>query len=272
MNKSNELKTEIHDDRSGLDYVLAGDYYIPMIEMPMDDDRPIGKWGAMHRTFLEETNRTLLNHLILTGRLHTCLADLNEQAQDRYQRIIRRMAEAEGVDDDLKRRSQWDWIRAMNSAVYNFLVKLCADICRRNGKKLLWLGDKTKTLNYFPKPDEMVLTVHRWFANKSCPGDWLYSMLGDLATKVTKALGGSGSSAPADKGKTLYRVRRTWEDAKTQKGAFSVFANAKKRADENAGYSVFDKNGNNVYTGKQTSSGSGFNPYTVRVAISDLNI
>lgn len=81
---------------------------------------------------------------------------------------------------------------AMNSRVYDSLVKLCTDICRRNGKKkLLWLGDKTKTLNYNPKPDEMVLTVHRWFANKSCPGNWLYARLGDLASRVTAALGGN---------------------------------------------------------------------------------
>lgn len=83
----------------------------------------------------------------------------------------------------------------MNSAVYNSLIKLCTDICQRNGKKkLLWLGDKNKTLNYTPAADEMVLTVHRWFAVKSCPGDWLYARLGDLAAKVTAALGGSSSS------------------------------------------------------------------------------
>lgn len=79
---------------------------------------------------------------------------------------------------------------AFKDAVYQTLIKLCVDICKRNGKKkLLWLGDKTKTLNYSPKADEMVLTVHRWFANKSCPGDWLYARLGDLASKVTAALG-----------------------------------------------------------------------------------
>ena len=71
----------------------------------------------------------------------------------------------------------------------------CIDICKRNGKKkLLWLGDKNKTLNYAPAADEMVLTVHRWFANKSCPGNWLYARLGDLAARVTAALGGSSSS------------------------------------------------------------------------------
>lgn len=78
----------------------------------------------------------------------------------------------------------------MNSAVYTSLIKLCTDICKRNGKtKLLWLGDKNKTLNYAPASDEMVLTVHRWYANKACPGDWLYSRLSDLAAKVTAALG-----------------------------------------------------------------------------------
>ena len=78
---------------------------------------------------------------------------------------------------------------AMNSAVYDSLVKLCTDICKRNGKKkLLWLGDKTKTLNYAPKSDEMVLTVHRWFANKSCPGNWLYKHHGQIAKEVNERL------------------------------------------------------------------------------------
>ena len=83
----------------------------------------------------------------------------------------------------------------MNSKVYTTLVKLCVDICKRNGKKkLLWISNKSKALNYVPKSDEMILTVHRWFANKSCPGNWLYSRLGKLATEVTKQLGSSTAS------------------------------------------------------------------------------
>lgn len=75
---------------------------------------------------------------------------------------------------------------------YNKLIELCVDICKRNGKtKLLWLGDKDKTLAYKPAANEMVLTVHRWFANKSCPGDWMYARMGDLAAKVTARLGGA---------------------------------------------------------------------------------
>ena len=136
---------------------------------------------------------------------------------------------------------------AMNSAVYDSLVKLCTDICKRNGKKrLLWLGDKTKTLNYAPKSDEMVLTVHRWFANKSCPGNWLYVRLGDLAAKVTANLGGS-SVTPSAPATGLYRVRKSWTDVKSQKGAFKSLDNAKKCADNNNGYAVFDANGKQVY-------------------------
>lgn len=85
----------------------------------------------------------------------------------------------------------------MTDAVYRSLINLCADICKRNGKtKLLWFGDKAKTLSYVPKTDEMVLTVHRWFKNKSCPGNWLYERLGDLATQVTNKLGGATETVP----------------------------------------------------------------------------
>lgn len=84
----------------------------------------------------------------------------------------------------------------MYEVVYAKLIELCVDICQRNGKKkLLWFGDKDKSLSYQPKEDEMLITVHRWFANKSCPGNWLYARLGDLAAKVTNRLGGGETEA-----------------------------------------------------------------------------
>lgn len=108
---------------------------------------------------------------------------------------------------------------AFNDIVYAKLVALCVDICKRNGKKkLLWLGDKEKTLNYKPASDEMVLTVHRWFKNKACPGEWMYSNMGELARSVTNALNPVSAPAP----KKIYRV---------QCGAFSVKANAEKLRD-----------------------------------------
>ena len=158
---------------------------------------------------------------------------------------------------------------AFKGVVYNRLVELCTDICKRNGKtKLLWLGDKAKTLNYAPKSDEMVLTVHRWFANKSCPGNWMYARMGDLASKVTAALGGMSTTQ-----KQLYRVRRTWPDSKSQKGAYNILANAKACADKNPGYSVFDADGNAVYTSGEGAPGiTGDTFFKVRISVPDLNI
>ena len=100
---------------------------------------------------------------------------------------------------------------AFNDKVYRSLINLCVDVCKRNNKKkLLWLKDKNTTLNYQPAPDEMMLTVHRWFANKECPGEWLMERLGDLAEKVTKELGGSSTpsgSDPTYDAKVIYRVQ-----------------------------------------------------------------
>lgn len=95
----------------------------------------------------------------------------------------------------------------MTDAVYKSLVNLCADICKRNDKTvLLWLGDKEKTLSYVPKDNEMLLTVHRWFANKSCPGDWLFSRLDGLASEVTSILSGQ-SEKPTESEFSPYLVR-----------------------------------------------------------------
>ena len=75
---------------------------------------------------------------------------------------------------------------AFKDAVFDTLIDLCVDICRRYGKsRLIWLNDREKTLAYEPQPEEMVITVHRWFAATVCPGDWLYSRLDKLAEKVT---------------------------------------------------------------------------------------
>jgi uncharacterized protein YgiM (DUF1202 family) len=98
------------------------------------------------------------------------------------------------------------------------------DICKRNGKtKLLWLGDKNKTLNYSPKSNEMVLTVHRWFANKSCPGDWLYNRLGDLAKQVTAKLGGTTTTKTTqDEQKTTSKTFTAYKVKVTAKNGLNV--------------------------------------------------
>ena len=109
-----ELKKRIHDDSNGLDYVLVGDYYIPDLKLP-EESRPIGRWGRMHKAYLEEVHPSQYNTLILSGKLWPYLADLNEQAQARLEVIVDQMKAAEDVTEDLKRRDWLGWVQAMNS-------------------------------------------------------------------------------------------------------------------------------------------------------------
>ena len=97
-----------------LRYLQTGDYFIPDLKLPQEN-RSIGKYGRMHRDYLQEHNLIRFNDLVLEGKLWTYLADLNEQAQDRLQLIIRQMQEAESVNDELKENNQMAWLQAMNS-------------------------------------------------------------------------------------------------------------------------------------------------------------
>ena len=99
---------------NSIEYVLAGDYYIPNLKLP-NEERTIGKYGRIHRDYLKEHKPMRFNDLVLEGQLWTYLAGLNEQAQSRLQLIIRQMQEAESVTDELKENDQMAWIKAMNS-------------------------------------------------------------------------------------------------------------------------------------------------------------
>jgi flagellum-specific peptidoglycan hydrolase FlgJ len=154
---------------------------------------------------------------------------------------------------------------AMNSAVYTSLIKLCTDICKRNGKtKLLWLGDKNKTLNYAPASDEMVLTVHRWYANKACPGDWLYSRLSDLAAKVTAALGtpvaSTGLQAASlkdmESAEVVTKVATLFTANQKQSGILASVSMAQFILESGYGKSELAQNANNCFGMKSSLSGN----------------
>ncbi|RHP56985.1 TnpV protein [Clostridium fessum] len=102
---------------NNIEYILVGDYYIPDRKLP-NEERPIGKYGWMHREYLKEHNSMMFNDLVLDGQLWTYLADLNEQAENRLQFIIKQMQEAENVTDELKEQNQMAWVQAMNN-IYN---------------------------------------------------------------------------------------------------------------------------------------------------------
>lgn len=110
-----EMKKHIYDENNGLWYELIGDYYIPVLTLSSEEQRPIGKWGRMHRDYLKEHRPILYNDLILSGQLWTYLADLNEQVQERLSLIIEQMKEVESVTKELKASDQMAWVAAMNS-------------------------------------------------------------------------------------------------------------------------------------------------------------
>ncbi len=109
MEKLKERITE-----NGIDYILVGDYYIPDLKLP-EENRPIGRYGRLHREYLKQEHPARYSSLILTGKLWTYLADLNEQAEERLDLIIEQMKAAEGVTEELKARNQLEWVGRMNN-------------------------------------------------------------------------------------------------------------------------------------------------------------
>lgn len=110
-----EMKKHIYDENNGLWYERIGDYYIPVFSLSSEEQRPIGKWGRMHREYLREHRSILFNDLILSGQLWTYLADLNEQAQEHLSLIIEQMKASEGVTEEMKTADQMAWVGAMSS-------------------------------------------------------------------------------------------------------------------------------------------------------------
>ena len=109
MEKLKERITE-----NDIDYILVGDYYIPDLKLP-EEDRPIGRFGRLHREYLKQEHPARYSSLILTGKLWTYLADLNEQAEERLDLIIEQMKATEGVTEELKARNQLEWVGRMNN-------------------------------------------------------------------------------------------------------------------------------------------------------------
>lgn len=94
-------------------YIKTGDYYVPDWKLP-EEARPIGRWGRMHRDYLKEYRPVIFNQLVLSGALWTYLADINKQAQQRMEVLVKQMMTCEGVTEELKETSQKEWIQKMN--------------------------------------------------------------------------------------------------------------------------------------------------------------
>lgn len=110
------MKKHITDEKTGISYTLHGDYYLPDLELPAQEEkRPIGIWGRRHLRYIREHRKALYTGLLLDGKLNGYLADLNEQAEDMFFRLVKELAEKEGVTEQLKATDQMKWVQKMNN-------------------------------------------------------------------------------------------------------------------------------------------------------------
>lgn len=105
----------IYDESKGLWYELQGDYYIPCLTIPEEEQRPIGVWGRQHLRYIREYCKGLYNSLLLSGKLNGHLADLNEQAEDMFFQLVEQLAEKDGITETLKAENQMLWVQRMNA-------------------------------------------------------------------------------------------------------------------------------------------------------------
>ena len=109
------MKKHITDEKTGISYTLHSDYYLPDLELPAQEEKPIGIWGQRHLRYIREHRKALYAGLFLDGKLNGYLADLNEQAEDMFFRLVKELAEKEGITEVLKVADQMEWVRRMNA-------------------------------------------------------------------------------------------------------------------------------------------------------------
>ncbi len=109
------MEKQIYDEKNGLWYELHGDYYLPCLTVPDEEQRPIGIWGQRHLRYIMQHRKALYTELQITGKLNGYLADLNEQAEDVFFRLVKELAEKEGITETLKAENQMLWVQRMNA-------------------------------------------------------------------------------------------------------------------------------------------------------------
>ena len=105
----------IYDEKNGLWYELQGDYYIPCLKLPEEEQQLIGVWGQRHLRYIKQHRKVLYLNLLTSGKLNGYLADLDKQAEDMFSRLVKQMIEREGVTEKLKADNQMEWVGRMNN-------------------------------------------------------------------------------------------------------------------------------------------------------------
>ena len=109
------MEKVIYDEKNGLWYELQGDYYIPCLKLPEEEQQPIGVWGQRHLRYIKQNSKVLYLNLLTSGKLNGYLADIDKQAEDMLSRLVNQMAECEGVTEQLKADNQMQWVGLMNN-------------------------------------------------------------------------------------------------------------------------------------------------------------
>ena len=109
------MKQHFTDEKTGIRYTLQGDYYLPDLALPAEEQQPIGIWGQRHLRPLKQNRRVLYTNLLTSGKLNSHLADIDKQAEEMFSRLVKQMAEREGVTEQLKADNQMEWVARMNN-------------------------------------------------------------------------------------------------------------------------------------------------------------
>ena len=109
------MEKVIYDEKNGLWYELQGDYYIPCLKLPEEEQQPIGVWGQRHLRYIKRNRKVLYINLLTSGKLNGYLSNLDKQAEEMFSRLVKRMAEREGLTEQLKADNQMEWVGQMNN-------------------------------------------------------------------------------------------------------------------------------------------------------------
>ena len=109
------MKRHFTDEKTGIRYTLQGDYYLPDLALPAEEQQPIGIWGQRHLRHIKQNRRVLYTNLLTSGKLNSYLADIDKQAEEMFSRLVKQMEEREGVTEQLKADNQMAWVTRMNS-------------------------------------------------------------------------------------------------------------------------------------------------------------
>ena len=123
------MEKRIYNEQTGISYTLQGDYYLPDLALPEQEDKPIGLWGQRHLRYIKQYHKVRYTNLLTSGKLNGYLADIDKQAEDMFFRLVKQIAEREGVNEQLKVDNQIEWVRSMNNiknrisqTIYNDLI------------------------------------------------------------------------------------------------------------------------------------------------------